>query len=224
VTNCRSIEVWRLRDAEIDGEEFRSQRQAARLWSDRTVGLSGDLRDRRSRQTATPCNVSARMLARSGRTLLDSGKYLARPTTCLQIGERREKMNEVGAEPLIVMAEPDLNPSEGFALAPRGCDHLPMADYRVCQSAIPFVLGGAHSWLTREPWPRRSTNWTSITSVADAILVNAPTLGGRYLLQGQAVAISRTTGIYAFPFSRMSRRESTRGKVGVTRIECSRTQ
>src|SRR2546430_7642490 len=53
----------------------------------------------------------------------DSGKHLARPTTCLQIGERREKMNEVGAEPLIVMAEPDLNPSEGlpgedaFALA-----------------------------------------------------------------------------------------------------------
>ena len=29
-------------------------------------------------------------------------------------------MNEVGAEPLISMAEPDLNPSEGFALAPRG--------------------------------------------------------------------------------------------------------
>src|SRR5260370_11325395 len=62
------------------------------------------------------------MLARSGRTLLDSGKHLARPTTCLQIGERREKMNEVGAEPLIVMAEPDLNSSEGFALAPRGSD------------------------------------------------------------------------------------------------------
>src|SRR5262245_33655359 len=92
------------------------------LWSDRTVGLSGDLRHRRSRQTATPCNVSARMLARSGRTLLDSGKHLARPTTCLQIGEQREKMNEVGAEPLIVMAEPDLNPCEGFALAPRGSD------------------------------------------------------------------------------------------------------
>ena len=54
--------------------------------------------------------------------MLDSGKHLARPTRCLQIGERREKMNEVGAEPLIVMAEPDLNPSEGFALAPRGCD------------------------------------------------------------------------------------------------------
>jgi hypothetical protein len=55
--------------------------------------------------------VSARTLARSGRTLLDSGKHLARPTTCLQIDERREKMNEVGAEPLSVMAEPDLNPS-----------------------------------------------------------------------------------------------------------------
>ena len=62
------------------------------------------------------------MLARSGRTLLDSGKHLARPTTCLQIDERREKINEVGAEPLIVMAEPDLNPSKGFAPAPRGSD------------------------------------------------------------------------------------------------------
>jgi DNA polymerase IV len=31
-------------------------------------------------------------------------------------------MNEVGAEPLVAMAEPDLNPSEGFALAPRGSD------------------------------------------------------------------------------------------------------
>jgi hypothetical protein len=69
-----------------------------------------------------PATCPRGMLARSGRTLLDSGKHLARPTTCLQIDERREKMNEVGAEPLIVMAEPDLNPSEGFALAPRGCD------------------------------------------------------------------------------------------------------
>ena len=40
----------------------------------------------------------------------------------MQIDERREKMNEVGAEPLSVMAEPDLDPSEGFALAPRGSD------------------------------------------------------------------------------------------------------
>ena len=31
-------------------------------------------------------------------------------------------MNEVRAEPLSVMSEPDLNPSEGFALAPRGSD------------------------------------------------------------------------------------------------------
>src|SRR5215471_18601043 len=81
-----------------------------------------------------------------------------------------------------------------------------------------------HSWLTREPWPRRSTSCTSITSVAGAILVNAPTLGGWYLLQGQAVAISRTTGIYALLFSGLSRRKGGRGETGVTRIECSRTQ
>jgi hypothetical protein len=76
----------------------------------------------------------------------------------------------------------------------------------------------------RKPWPRRSTSWTSFTSVAGAILVNAPTLGGWYLLQGQAVAISRTTGIYAFLFSGLSRRKGERGEIGVTRIECSRTQ
>src|SRR5262245_15892138 len=73
--------------------------------------------------------------------------------------------------------------------------------------------------LRRKPWPRRSTSWTSITSVAGAILVNAPTLGGWYLLQGQAVAISRTTGIYALLFSGLSRRKGGRGETGVTRIE-----
>jgi hypothetical protein len=78
--------------------------------------------------------------------------------------------------------------------------------------------------LPRKPWPRRSTRSISFTSVADAILVNAPTLGGWYLLQGQAVAISRTTGIYALPFSGPSRREGARGEVGVARIERFRTR
>jgi len=84
--------------------------------------------------------------------------------------------------------------------------------------------GGLRDQLRRKPWPRRSTSWTSITSVAGAILVNAPTLGGWYLLQGQAVAISRTTGVYALLFSRLSGREGTRSKIGVARIECSNTQ
>jgi hypothetical protein len=44
------------------------------------------------------------------------------------------------------------------------------------------------------------------------------------LLQGQAVAISRSTGIYALLFSGLSRRKTERGGIGVTRIECSRTQ
>jgi hypothetical protein len=70
----------------------------------------------------------------------------------------------------------------------------------------------------------QSTSWTSITSVAGAILVNAPTLDGWYLLRGQAGAMSRTTGIYALLFSGLSRREGARGEVGVARIECSRTQ
>src|SRR5262249_28267282 len=70
----------------------------------------------------------------------------------------------------------------------------------------------------------RSTSWTSIASVAGAILVNAPTHDGWYLLRGQARAMSRATGIYALLFSGLSRREGARGEVGVARIECSRTR
>ena len=96
--------------------------------------------------------------------------------------------------------------------------------YSITSSARVRSAGGLRDQLRRKPWPRRSTSWTSITSVAVAILVNAPTLGGWYLLQGQAVAISRTTGIYALLFSGLSRRKGERGEIGVTRIECSRTQ
>ena len=74
-----------------------------------------------------------------------------------------------------------------------------------------------------KPWPRRSTSWTSITSVAAAILVNAPTLGGWYLLQRQAVVIPCTTGLDALLFSGLSRRDGESGEIGVARIECSRT-
>jgi hypothetical protein len=90
-------------------------------------------------------------------------------------------------------------------------------------SARARSAGGLLNQLRRKSWPRRSTRWTSITSVAGAILVNASTLGGWYLLQGQAVAISRTTGIYASLFSGLSRRKGERGEIDVTRIECSRT-
>jgi hypothetical protein len=96
--------------------------------------------------------------------------------------------------------------------------------YSITSSAQARSAGGLRDQLRQKPWPRRSTSWTSITSVAGAILVNAPTLGGWYLLQGQAVAISRTTGIYALLFSGLSRRKGKRGEIGVTRIECSRTQ
>ena len=96
--------------------------------------------------------------------------------------------------------------------------------YSITSSARARSPGGLRDQLRRKPWPRRSTSWTSITSVAGAILVNAPTLGGWYLLQGQAVAISRTTGICALLFSASSRRKGERDEIGVTRIECSRTQ
>ena len=74
-------------------------------------------------------------------------------------------------------------------------------------------------------WSRSAarTRWR-VTSETGAILINAPTLGGWDLLQGQAVAIARTTGIHALPLSGLSRRKGESGEIGVTRIECSRTQ
>ena len=96
--------------------------------------------------------------------------------------------------------------------------------YSITSSARARSAGGLRDQLRRKPWPRRSTSWTSITSVAGAIPVNAPTLGGWYLLQGQAVAIACTTGVFALLFSRLSGREGTGGKIGVARIECSSTQ
>jgi hypothetical protein len=65
---------------------------------------------------------------------------------------------------------------------------------------------------------------TSTTGVAGAILVNAPTLGKWYLLQGPAVVISRTTGIYALLIGGLSRRKDERVGTGVARTECSRTK
>jgi hypothetical protein len=56
-----------------------------------------------------------------------------------------------------------------------------------------------------------------------AILLNAPTLEGWYLLQGPAVAISCATGIFALLFSGLSRREGERCEIGVARIERSLT-
>jgi hypothetical protein len=70
------------------------------------------------------------------------------------------------------------------------------------QEADHFTAG---SLTTATCPPRLSLHGT--TRVADAILVNAPTFEGGYLLQGQAVAISRTTRIYALPFGRLSGRK-----------------
>jgi hypothetical protein len=63
----------------------------------------------------------------------------------------------------------------------------------------------------------------SITSVTLAVRVYAPTLEGRDLLQGQAVAISRTTDIYALLLGCLSRRKGERGGFGVARIDWART-
>jgi len=96
--------------------------------------------------------------------------------------------------------------------------------YSITSSARARSAGGLRDQLRRKPWPRRSTSWTSTTSVTSAILVYAPTLEGWYLLQGQAVAISCTTAIYALLFSGVSRREGGRAEIDVARIECSSTQ
>jgi len=83
---------------------------------------------------------------------------------------------------------------------------------------------GLRDQSRRKPLPGRSTRRTGSTSVAGAILVNAPTLKGWYLLQGQAVAISCTTGIYALLFGGPSRREGERGEIVVARMEFSCTR
>jgi hypothetical protein len=70
----------------------------------------------------------------------------------------------------------------------------------------------------------RRSSLDSVTSEADAIMINAPTLGGWYLLQGKAGAISCATDIYALLFSGLSLSKGERGEIGVARIECSRTQ
>jgi hypothetical protein len=51
-------------------------------------------------------------------------------------------------------------------------------------------------------WSSRSL---ASAGVSRAILVNRPTLDGVYLLLGQAVVISRATGIHAFVFSGVGR-------------------
>jgi hypothetical protein len=93
--------------------------------------------------------------------------------------------------------------------------------YSISSSARAGSASGLRYQLPRKPRPRRSISCTSTTSVAGAILVNAPTLGKWYLLQGPAVTISRTTGIYALLISGLSRRED---EIGVACMECSRTR
>src|ERR1700723_3053893 len=85
-------------------------------------------------------------------------------------------------------------------------------------SARARIAGGLRDQLPRKPWPRRSTSCTSTAIVAGAILVNAPTLGQWYLLQGPAIVISRTTGINALLVS-LSRRKDQGVEIGVPRIE-----
>jgi hypothetical protein len=91
-------------------------------------------------------------------------------------------------------------------------------------SARARIAGGLRDQLPRKPWPRRSTSCTSTAIVAGAILVNAPTLGQWYLLQGPAIVISRTTGINALLVSGLSRHKDQGVEIGVTRIECPRTR
>src|ERR1700730_13232023 len=94
----------------------------------------------------------------------------------------------------------------------------------IISAARARIAGGLRDQLPRKPWPRRSTSRTSTAIVEGAILVNAPTLGQWYLLQGPAIAISRTTGINALLVGGLSRRKDQRVEIGVTRIEYPRTR
>jgi hypothetical protein len=63
-----------------------------------------------------------------------------------------------------------------------------------------------------------------IAGEMSAIPVDIPALKRWKLLQGLAVAISRTTGVNASLFSSLSRCDSARGKIGVPSIRCPRAQ
>src|SRR5277367_873969 len=64
--------------------------------------------------------------------------------------------------------------------------------YSINPSARARRAAGLRDQLPWKPCPRWSIGCTDTTSVAGAILINAPTLGQWYLLQGPAVTISRT--------------------------------
>ena len=88
---------------------------------------------------------------------------------------------------------------------PRGrrCDGASSSHFSAARRSY-GQLRSAAGLLTAAKKTRRS----SLHSIAPtgAILINALTLGGWYLLPGLAVAISCATGIYAFLFSCLSRR------------------
>ena len=71
---------------------------------------------------------------------------------------------------------------------------------------------------------RRVLSLRAMTSKVNAILVYVPTLEGWHLLLRLAVAISRTTGVYALLPGGLSRHEGERGDIGVVRMECSRAR
>ena len=70
--------------------------------------------------------------------------------------------------------------------------------------------------IDRLSWPFASTR------VSGAVLVNASTFGRWQLFETPTIVIASTTGVQAFLFGCLSRRE--RFKTGVARIECSNTQ
>jgi len=60
-----------------------------------------------------------------------------------------------------------------------------------------------------------------LDDAADAILIDVLALKGRDLVQSQAVAIPRTTGVDVLLFTAVGCREIERFFVGVARIQCS---
>jgi hypothetical protein len=81
--------------------------------------------------------VSARTLARSGRTLLHSGKHLARPTSCLQIDDSDCAMGAVTPTPTL---------AQGVHFEGRGSSHRILRAGRARCARPPALRKDAHAW------------------------------------------------------------------------------
>jgi hypothetical protein len=65
---------------------------------------------------------------------------------------------------------------------------------------------------------------SSLDNGMGAVLIDEPALEGGDLLQGQTVAVPRTTNVYAVMFTGVSRRKGERFVIGISRLHWYRRQ